>query len=58
MERIYHNLIFMILLGIDLYVIVTAPLIIAIIAFVIGITFLIRMTLMLNGDVHQIKKVK
>jgi len=48
----------MILLGIDLYVIVTAPLIIAIIAFVIGITFLIRMTLMLNGDVHQIKKVK
>ena len=39
MRRIVHDLIFMIFLAIDLYVMVTSPLIIAIIAFVIGITF-------------------
>lgn len=39
MKNMIHEIVFLVLLGIDLYVMVTAPLIIAIVAFIFGITY-------------------
>jgi len=39
MKKILHAIIFLVFLAIDLYVMVTADLIVAIVAFIIGITF-------------------
>lgn len=39
MKNVIHDIVFSVLLGIDLYVMVTAPLVVAILAFVIGITY-------------------
>jgi hypothetical protein len=56
MLRNLHNIIFNLFLGVDIYVVATASLIYAILAFVVGIVLLVRKAFVFDEKIHHDKK--